>query len=808
MARTKQKNDNRRGGLAPDVEEMRASSPRRTLDDLVSGVSGLRTSTIDRDQTIGEILALVGDAYDTERVALYFREANEKTDHDDYFCSQEWSRSSRAIAASTLRITGKQARSVSILLDENRLIPRDETEGKDDPDDFLWEVPDFLMAPVHYGEERPGFLVADRTGTTMEWSDAHRIAFLYVAEGLGRFIEQWNSHELIWRSEEQYRYFVENMNDVVFYLDGGGRITYISPVIETITGLRHGDMTGLLFSDFLHPDDVALFSEMFLSSKGRQDKPLDMSVLDKNGRPHPVRISRRVQTKNDQVTGVIGVLVDITSNLEIEEALKESEQKLRTLFLNSLDAIFIADGQGWFLDFNTSAVRLFGYDEIELATMRLEQLFFNPEDWKRFIEVIRNDGSVTDYEVVLKKKDGSMVMCVGTVSTVLDGEGDVTGYEGIIRDITDKKRLEEQLLQAEKLSSLGEILSGVAHELNNPMTSIIGNVDLLFKKNIPDHMVKKLNVIRKESVRSGKIVQNLLKFARKTGTVSKPTDLNELLKDTISLRTYNLKVDNIHVETRLDTDLPLIMVDPGQIQQVFMNIINNSHDILKKKKGGNITITTSHKVDRVIVKVSDDGPGMSESVKKRVFDPFFTTKEPGRGTGLGMSVSYGIIASHGGNLWVESEEGKGVTFTIELPRGELILPETGQLTPLHHDGVERHVLVIDDEESVLNLCGEILEEYNYRATLVTGGSEGIYQLRKHRFDAVVCDIKMPGLGGREVYDYVVSNIPEMMKKIIFITGDTLGENTQHFLDNTGNRYLFKPMDVDEFLTCLDEVAFL
>jgi len=806
MARIKHKNDTERDRDTADVEGSNASSSHRALEELISAVSVLRTITTDRDRTVREILALMGDTYDAERVVLYFREVNKNGKYDDFFCFQEWGRSSETIEDMPLRITGKRARSLTSRLDENRLFPRDEEEDGTDPGDSLWDAADFLLAPIRYGEERSGFLVADRNETGAEWDSAHRIAFLYVAESLGRFIERWNSHELIWSSEERYRYFVENMNDVVFYLDNEGRITYISPVIETITGFRRGDMTGLMFSDFIHPDDVEAFSETILSPKGQPEEPIEMSVLDKNGHPHRVRISRRLQTLDDEVTGVIGVLVDITSHMEIEEALKESEQKLRTLFLNSLDAIFIADGHGRFLDFNSAATRLFGYDDIELATMRLEQLFHRPEDWEQFDEDIRKDGSVTDYEVVLKKKDGSMVMCVESVSTVLDGEGNVAGYEGIIRDITDKKRLEEQLLQAEKLSSLGEILSGVAHELNNPMTSIIGNVDLLFKKTIPDYMEKKLNIIRKESVRSGKIVQNLLKFARKTGAVSKPTDLNELLKDTVSLRIYNLKMDNVSLDMRLDEELPLIMVDPGQIQQVFMNIINNSHDILKKQGGGNITISTSFTDDLVTVTVADDGPGMTDSIKKRVFDPFFTTKEPGRGTGLGMSVSYGIITSHRGDLRVESEEGKGVTFTIELPRGELILPETKDERPPHYDGGGRQILIIDDEESVRNLCGEILKEYNYRPTLVATGSEGIYQLRKHQFDAVVCDVKMPGLGGREVYDYVVREIPVMKEKIIFITGDTLSENTQHFLDRIGNHYLFKPMDVDELLTCLEEIA--
>jgi len=797
MAKAKQKKE------ILHIEGSGGPTTRRTLEDVLSGVAGLRNLTSKQDQSIGEILALVGDAYAAERVALYFSEVNKTAKHEEYFCSQKWSRPPREFGESMIRIAGKQARSISKALDGGMVVSPGGAAGGAGG---LWDVPDFLMAPVSYGEERSGFLVADRAEPGLEWDETYHIAFLYVAESLGRFIERWNTHELIWSSEERYRYLVENMNDVVFYLDPEGRITYISPVIETITGYHHEDMTGLLFSDFLHPDDLPSFSETFLSPEGRQGDPLEMSVLDRKGRPHQVRLSRRVQTSDDEVTGIIGVLVDVTPHLKVEEVLKESEQKLRTLFLNSLDVIFIADSQGRFLDFNNAAPRLFGYDDIELATMRLEQLYHNSEDWKRFIEDIRKDGSVTDYEVVLKKKDGIVVMCVQTISTVLDGEGNVAGYEGIIRDITEKKRLEEQLLQAEKLSSLGEILSGVAHELNNPMTSIIGNVDLLFKKEIPEHIVKKLEVIRKESIRSGKIVQNLLKFARKTGAVSKPTDLNELLKDTVSLRVYNLKVDNITLEMHLDQDLPLIMADPGQIQQVFMNIINNCHDILKKSGGGNIIITTSSTKKLVTVRIADNGPGMSDSVKKRVFDPFFTTKEPGRGTGLGMSVSYGIITGHGGDLRAESEEGKGVTFVIELPRGELILPDVVEEAPPQYDGGGRHVLVIDDEESIRTLCGEILKEHNYRVTLVASGSEGIYQLRKHQFYAVVCDVKMPGLGGPEVFDYIVKDVPEMKQKVIFVTGDILGESTQHFLDRTGNRYLFKPMDADELLTYLEEIA--
>lgn len=255
-------------------------------------------------------------------------------------------------------------------------------------------------------------------------------------------------------------------------------------------------------------------------------------------------------------------------------------------------------------------------------------------------------------------------------SPIFNERGEATATVHIMRNITERKKMEEQLLVTDRLASVGELASGVAHELNNPLTGIIGFSELLLGKDIPDDVKKDLRVINREAQRSAGIVRNLLTFARKHVPAKKPVNINSIIQKVLELRAYEQKLHNIQVNTYLAADLPEITADGFQLQQVFINIIINAEHFMAEAHGrGTLTITTERVRDIIRASFVDDGPGIAKENLGHLFDPFFTTKEVGKGTGLGLSISYGIIAEHKGRIYAESDLGKGATFIVELPIG-------------------------------------------------------------------------------------------------------------------------------------------
>ena len=255
-----------------------------------------------------------------------------------------------------------------------------------------------------------------------------------------------------------------------------------------------------------------------------------------------------------------------------------------------------------------------------------------------------------------------------TASPIFDEKGEVVGTVHITEDITGRKKMEEQLIVTDRLASIGELSSGIAHELNNPLTGVIGFSQLLLEKDVPDDVREDLEIIHSEAQRTAKVVKNLLTFARKHDTEKGLVNINSNIEKVLELRAYEQKVSNIQVNTRFAPDLPEIMADYFQLQQVFLNIIINAeHFMIEANNRGTLTITTERTGDIIRASLADDGPGIPKENLGHLFDPFFTTKEVGKGTGLGLSICHGIITEHGGRIYAESELGKGATFIVELP---------------------------------------------------------------------------------------------------------------------------------------------
>jgi len=362
---------------------------------------------------------------------------------------------------------------------------------------------------------------------------------------------------------------------------------------------------------------------------------------------------------------------------------------------------------------------------------------------------------------------------------------------------------QEQLIQREKLSAIGEFIAGVTHELNNPLTSLLGFAELLQNTSADNQQRRYVDRVVASAKRCQKIVQNLLSFARQHQPERKLTDVNELVGAVLEIMTYEMRTSNIEVVTELAPDLPEIMLDGHQIQQVFLNIVNNGRQAMEAhQRSGMMRIRTERDKDVIRIVFIDNGPGISEENLKKIFDPFFTTKETVKGTGLGLSLTYGIVREHNGTIAARSVPGQGATFTIELPieKSAVGSSEKGKAPDslVFQNGEGKTVLVVDDEEAILDLVSEVLTSAGYKVDTASDGEAALRQLQSKDFDLTICDWKMPGLNGRELYDRLSVEDPSAARRFIFMTGDVINEKIEVFLKQHKRLCLPKPFSIVEF----------
>jgi PAS domain S-box-containing protein len=618
-----------------------------------------------------------------------------------------------------------------------------------------------------------------------------------------------------------------SIGDGVIATDIEGKIVLINKVAEGLTGWTQEEAVGKPHYEVFQ----------IINEKTRKVPEDPISRVIRNGlivglANHTVLVSRDgterviadsgspIRDKDGNVIGVVLVFRDVTERRKAEEELRKSEEKYRTLFEESKDVVFISMPEGKLLDINPAGVKLLGYsskDEL-LNVDIVRDLYFNPQDREKYQQALKQHGFVKDYELILKKKDGERVIVLSTTTAVRDEKGNIVSYRGIMRDVTEQRRLEVQLLQAQKMEAVGTLTGGIAHEFNNMLTTIIGYGKLLYEEMIADDPLKhNVEMIIASSDRAANLIQSLLTFSREQIIKLMPVNLHKIVKKVEKLL---LRVIDEDIELKViltDKDL-VVNVDSGQIEQVLINLATNARDAMPG--GGCLTISTElveldeeylkrynygKPGEYALISVTDTGAGMDSRTRERIFEPFFTTKEVGKGTGLGLSMVYGIIKQHNGYINVYSELGKGTTFKIYLPVIELEVKEIETAIPTAPAGGTETILLAEDDKEVRNLIKDILQKFGYKVIEAVDGEDTIKKFMddKDKIQLLILDVIMPKKSGKEAYAEIKNIRPDV--KALFTSGYAAETIFKKGLFEEGIHLVSKPLLPKELLKKVREV---
>lgn len=598
----------------------------------------------------------------------------------------------------------------------------------------------------------------------------------------------------------------ESSAEALVLTDGGGTIQRANSRARQLLGIKVSNPHGMGLGAILAESSGAKLLLLCDSAKGEKFKSVDASLVTGHG----VRITLR-----GLLPGTHSLLLCLEEGSVVkraEEKWRQVDAELRSVLDSVPTGILLLDVAGRVRFSSVRFGQLFGIDACGLAKARnilelheiLAQRFRNPDGftapWRAFSQ---GHDEPTHDELEISRPARRVIERFSR--PVLDGEGRTTGWLELYSDVTEERQIQSKMLQTEKMAALGQLVSGIAHELNNPLTAIMGYAQLLLGHGLKPGQLSEAKKVYHEAERARRIVKNLLYFARENKPERSRADINEIIERTLALRSYELRVENIAVDCDLAPELPKTMADPYQLQQVILNLVINAEQALLEGRGqGHVWIRTRHLQqrggDRIVIEVADDGPGVAPEIASRIFDPFFTTKPPGVGTGLGLSIVYGIVHQHGGEVVYDNQSGLGARFTVELPVAEAPVKERPiSVLKAANGGLSSRgrILVIEDEPTVAQLITDVLREEGHQVEAVLDSQEGLARISRTSYDLVISDLRMPRLDGPAFYEALRHTGSSMQERILFITGDTLSRSTLDFLEPRGLPYLAKPFLVEE-----------
>ena len=565
-------------------------------------------------------------------------------------------------------------------------------------------------------------------------------------------------------------------------------------------GWQAKELVGQPIADQVAPGERVHVAEQEDKVFGGASQRYETKVLNhETGEERDVAVSSGPFRVDDELIGTVATLRDITEPKRAQDTLSRSEARYRNLVESASDAIVTLDANGRFTTVNHAAEIISGYRREELVGQWFAPMLSDdelPKALAHFQKALAGETGL--FETQFYRKDGEGRTISVTYSTPQRDEEVLC----LIRDVTDQKMLQEQLIQSEKMSAIGQLVSGVAHELNNPLAGISAFAQLLLaEKRFPPDQRTAAETIYSEARRASRIVQNLLTFARQHKAEKGPAAINQVLDDTLELRGYELRVRGIDVRREYDEALPDTMGDAHQLQQVFLNLITNAEQAMERAEGRHhrLTVRTRRSGDAIRIEIEDSGSGVPANLLERIFNPFFTTKPTGHGTGLGLSISLGIVREHEGRIWAENAPQGGARFVVELP---VIVPRVSGEFPAalaaHPVGDSLHILVVDDEASVRVALQRYLAARGHDVETTASGQDALGLLRAGEYDAVIVDMRMPDLSGEQLFEQLRSADREHAERVIFTTGDLVSEQMRRFLDGSGRPCVPKPFEFSSF----------
>jgi two-component system cell cycle sensor histidine kinase/response regulator CckA len=570
----------------------------------------------------------------------------------------------------------------------------------------------------------------------------------------------------------------------IIVADAERRVTMWNPAAEALFGWNEQEVVGKSVPTI--PDEErqrsALLHEKFLS--GATVTGVELVRQKRDGSLVTVSLSASpIRDENQKVKGILGFLLDVSEQKKAEEALRQAEQKYRTIFENAIEGIYQTTPEGQYLVANPSLAHMLGFESPEeLVRTRTDvrsQEYVDPEKHAEFLQAMKTDGKVQNFEYQAYRKDKRIIWVSENARAVLGADGRVLHFEGTVEDITQHRELKDQLWQMQKIEAIGRLAGGVAHDFNNILMAISSYAELLERK-VTEDTRRYVAEIVKATDRGSSLTQGLLTFSRKQLLSPKILDLNALIADQITML-RRLIPENIELKFVPSNGIGRIKTDPSQVEQVIMNLVINARDAMAN--GGPVEISTSNaKLDRtqspisgdcqdyVLVSVKDSGCGMDAATKSRIFEPFFTTKEQGKGTGLGLSIVFGIIQNCGGQILVDSEPGVGTNFKIYFPVAEEAVqdqPHEDNVAPLHGTGT---ILLVEDEDGVRESAAEYLTENGYTVLKARNGPEALQMAGGHvgTIDLLLTDVVMPQMSGPETAEQIRKARPQI--RVVFMSG--------------------------------------
>ncbi|HLG15504.1 MAG TPA: PAS domain S-box protein [Blastocatellia bacterium] len=619
------------------------------------------------------------------------------------------------------------------------------------------------------------------------------------------------AEEALRKSEERFHLVARATNDAVWDWDVTSNDVWWNENVEALFGYAPTE-AGPDFSwwrDHVHPEDLdriqtgvadALRSSgefwsgeyRFKRADGSYAFVCDRGYVIRNDQGEPVRM--------------IGAIADVTERKRTEEALRASEERYRDLFENANDIIYTHNLDGRFTSLNKTGELITGYTRDEALELNVADVVV-PEDVSTARSMIQQKvtgESSTTYGLEIKTKSGRYVALEVSTRLILQ-QGEPVGVQGIARDVTDRKNLEDQLRQSQKMEAIGRLAGGVAHDFNNLLTAIIGYTSIVLGRLDPDDPLRReLEEVKNAGGRAASLTSQLLAFSRKQVLQPKVFDLNNVVTN-VNRMLRRIIGEDVELVMDLDPSLGLVRADPGQIEQVVLNLAVNARDAMPR--GGKLTIETANVVlgdaqhqvgvragPYVVLQVRDTGCGMDEETQSHIFEPFFTTKEHGKGTGLGLSTVYGIVSQSGGHIRVDSEPGKGTAFYIYLPETESSADHDDQRVESEHfpEGQET-VLLVEDEPFVRELACSVLQGQGYSVLAAANGEDAMRLVQNHdhrQIHLLVTDVVMPQMSGCELAGRLAALRPDL--KVIYVSGYADGAIAKHGIQDGRDSFLQKP----------------